>query len=390
MKKVFPFIILFFVILSCEEGSLDEDITIVDDDQEIVPDKEDENTDPESNKGVLYIAGSYNTGGQEYGAYWTDSNNDGKWDRTDLDDSRVIHDIIVKDGIIYAVGETTWIRGDGQDPALWINGIKTELDAPNNDEDWGGATAYAIAIHDDDIYISGNYASKKADFGGVSSACYWIVNNNNPQGKLYPLENGVSSDAYGIAILNGQPISVGWYQKEHKIMPAKWVGNKRSNLDGKNDGEAMDIVVDGENYYISGWTDNKRQATHYYPTVWKNNQSSRKTLKEGKLRRNEVSSNDREAYASSIIAKNGNIYATGYTYFDYSVTSASYWTIDFSENNPVNEITEFNGGEMKDLVISENGDIITVGSGELWINGTTSEVIDPAFVVYPNAITISE
>ena len=133
-------------------------------------------------------------------------------------------------------------------------------------------------------------------------------------------------------------------------MPAKWVGNKRSNLDGTHDGEAMDIVIDDGNYYISGWTDNKRQATHYYPTVWKNNQNSRKTLKEGKLRRNEVSSNDREAYASAIVAKNGNIYATGYTYFDYSVTSASYWTIDFSESNPVNEITEFNGGEMLSLI----------------------------------------
>ena len=97
----------------------------------------------------------------------------------------------------------------------------------------------------------------------------------------------------------------------------------------------MDIVIDGNDYYISGWTDNKRNATHYYPTVWKNNQSSRKTLKEATLRRSEVSSNDREAYASAITLKNGVLYASGYTYFDFSVTSASYWTIDFSGNNKI-------------------------------------------------------
>ena len=152
----------------------------------------------------------------------------------------------------------------------------------------------------------------------------------------------------------------------------------------------MDIVIDGNDYYISGWTDNKRNATHYYPTVWKNNQSSRKTLKEATLRRSEVSSNDREAYASAITLKNGVLYASGYTYFDFSVTSASYWTIDFSGNNPSNEITEYTGGEMKDIVISDDGDIITVGSGEVWINGESSQIIDNEFSVYPNSVTISE
>ena len=338
--------------------------------------------------GEIYIAGTYSTGGKEYGAYWV-ANNNGTYVRVDLDDARVIHDIKVRNGVVYAVGETTWASGE-QDPAIWIDGVKTELYAPNNDETWGGATAFALAFDGEDIYISGNYASEKASLGGVSSACYWILNDDNPQGKLYPLQSGVSSDAYGIAVLNGQPISVGWYQKEHRIIPAKWVGNQRSNLDGNHDGEALDIVIDGNDFYISGWTDNKRNATHYYPTIWKNNQNSRKTLKEATLRRPEVSSNDREAYASAITIKNGNIYATGYTYFDYSVTSASYWTINFSGNNPNNEITEYNGGEMKDIVVSDDGDIITVGSGEVWINGEISQIIENDFVVYPNAVTLSE
>ena len=342
-------------------------------------------TDP-ALPGQIYVAGSYSTGGKEYGAYWVASNS-GTYERVDLDDAGVIHDIKVRDGVVYAVGETTW--GE-RDPAIWIDGVKTVLSAPYNDESWGGATAFDMAFDGNDIYISGNYVSEKASLGGVSSACYWILNDDNPQGKLYPLQSGVSSDAYGIAILNGQPISVGWYQKEHKIYPAKWIGNQRSNLDGRNDGEAMDIVIDGNDYYISGWTDNKRGATHYYPTVWKNNQNSRKTLKEGTLRRPEVSSNDREAYASAITVKNGNIYATGYTYFDQSVTSASYWTINFSGNNLTNEIVEFNGGEMKDIVISDNGDIITVGSGEVWVNGENFVIIENEFSVYPNSVTISE
>ena len=342
--------------------------------------------EPVNLPGQIYVAGSYTTGGYEYGAYWV-ANSSGTYERVDLDDAGVIHDIKVRDGVVYAVGETTW--GE-RDPAIWIDGVKTVLSAPYNDESWGGATAFDMAFDGNDIYISGNYVSEKASLGGVSSACYWILNDDNPQGKLYPLQSGVSSDAYGIAILNGQPISVGWYQKEHRIIPAKWVGNQRSNLDGKNDGEAMDIVIDGNDFYISGWTDNKRGATHYYPTVWKNNQNSRKTLKEGTLRRSEVSSDDREAYASAITIKNGNIYATGYTYFDNSVTSASFWTIDYSGNNPINEITEFNGGEMKDIVVSDNGDIITVGDGEVWINGISGQAVEVDVSAYTNAVTISE
>jgi hypothetical protein len=96
---------------------------------------------------------------------------------------------------------------------------------------WGGATAFSLDFDGENIYISGNYASQKASFGGVSSACYWIVNSNNPSGKHYPLENGVSSDAFAIAIRYGQPISVGWYMDEHKIIPAKWVESNFDLLD---------------------------------------------------------------------------------------------------------------------------------------------------------------
>ena len=199
----------------------------------------------------------------------------------------------------------------------------------------------------------------------------------------------MSSDAFAIAIRNGQPISVGWYMDEHKIIPAKWVGSNRSKLDSKNDGEAMDIIVDGDDYYISGWTDNRRQATHYYPSIWKNNQSNRKTLKEATLKNSEVISNDREAWASALTMKDGKLYAAGSTYYDYSVWSASYWTdIEFN-GNQVGQIVEFNGGEMKDIAISNSGQIIVVGDGAVWIDGQ-EQFVEQNVSSYTNAVYIIE
>lgn len=58
---------------------------------------------PSTQSGII-VAGTYSTGGNEYGAYWTDYDSDGSWERTDLDDARVIHDIAVNSGVLYAVG----------------------------------------------------------------------------------------------------------------------------------------------------------------------------------------------------------------------------------------------------------------------------------------------
>jgi hypothetical protein len=70
---------------------------------------------PSAPSGNIYVGGYWYSGGKEYGAYWTDSNNDGKWERTDLPGARIIHDVAVHDGKVYAVGESEW---DEQHPAV--------------------------------------------------------------------------------------------------------------------------------------------------------------------------------------------------------------------------------------------------------------------------------
>ena len=71
-----------------------------------VEDNIDDPNNPSTQAGII-VAGSYSTGGNEYGAYWTYYESNGSWERTDLDDARVIHDIAVNNGVLYAVGETT-------------------------------------------------------------------------------------------------------------------------------------------------------------------------------------------------------------------------------------------------------------------------------------------
>ena len=360
---------------------------------------------PSLPSGSVYVAGYYNENATDYGCYWTDDNGDGIWDRTVLEDARIIEDIAVHNGKVYAVGETTWAIGE-QDPAIWIDGVKTELKTPNMDESWGGATAFSIAFDGNDIYVSGNYASKKVALGAVSGACYWKITPGNPEGQHVPLtNNNVSSDAYGIAVLNGEPISVGWYMGGHNIYPAKWIGTKMSKLDNKNDGEGQDIVVDGNDYYISGWTDNARNATHYYPTVWKNGQNKRKKLTEGIICDNLMPKEDRMAHATGIERKNGKTYVAGATQFDISVWHPTYWTdIEFDSKNyqgTVHEPTALSDGstwgcgvgdsEMRDIGVL-NGETIAVGSfgttpfAAIWFNGVRHTIetnkMSEAFAIF--------
>ena len=327
---------------------------------------------PSAPSGNIYVGGSWSSSGTEYGAYWTDLNNDGNWERTDLPGARIIHDVAVHDGKVYAVGETEWSE---QHAAVWIDGVQTTLKTPNLNKGWKPNYATAIAFDGDDIYISGTYASSKAGLGTVSSACYWLLNSSNPEGKLVPLDNG-SSDGWGIAVRNGNPITVGWYMGGHNMHAAKWYGTKRHKLDSKNDGEAWDIVVDGDDYYITGWTDNARGAIKNFPSVWKNDQKVRKRLTEQVICKDKVvDMNFNEANGTGIARKNGKTYVSGWTNFDMAIYHGAYWTdVEFNKNNGLGKIHEQqslpNGDDRGcgygmtyyDIGVLNDGTVVTVGN----------------------------
>ena len=189
--------------------------------------------------------------------------------------ARIIHDVAVHDGKVYAVGETEWSE---QHAAVWINGVKTILKTPNLNKGWKPNYATGIALDGDDIYISGTHASSKAGLGTVSSACYWLLNSSNPEGKLVPLDNG-SSDGWGIAVRNGNPITVG-YMGGHNIHPAKWYGIKDINWIAKTMVKLgilslMEMIIISLDGLIM---EEALQKT--FPSVWKNDQKVRKRLTE--------------------------------------------------------------------------------------------------------------
>ena len=62
-KLGFTFLIAIFFLFACQDDSTDS------------------TNYPSTQSGVI-VAGSYSTGGNEFGAYWTDYNNDGSWERT--------------------------------------------------------------------------------------------------------------------------------------------------------------------------------------------------------------------------------------------------------------------------------------------------------------------
>ena len=159
------------------------------------------------------------------------------------------------------------------------------------------------------------------------------------------------------------------------MQAAKWYGTKVHKLDNKNDGEAWDIVVDGDDYYITGWTDNGRGATKNFPSVWKNNQKVRKRLTEQVICKDKVHDmNFNEANGTGIARKNGKTYVSGWTNFDMAFVHGAYWSdVEFNKNAGLGKIHEqqsLSTGEEKgcgygmsynDIGVLDNGTVVTVG-----------------------------
>ena len=97
--------------------------------KDAVEDNIDDLNNPSTQAGII-VAGSYSTGGNEYGAYWTYYESNGSWERTDLDDARVIHDIAVN-----GVFMEYCMLCSFANPRFGLM-VKKELDTPNKDENW--------------------------------------------------------------------------------------------------------------------------------------------------------------------------------------------------------------------------------------------------------------
>ena len=226
MKKFLLFFISIFIVVSCgEEGdSVSAGI-------EPVPGKD------------VYVGGYYNnSSGQQIACYWKN----GK--RFDLGEGE-ISDIVVSDGKVYAVGYNF-----GGNASYWIDDEQFEL------EGTGNAEAYALAVHDGDVYTAGR----------DNGASYW---KNTKKNKL----SGGDSSGYGIAVKDNGNVFVGGYymNSHHFIIPAFWKNGARTNLSRPSggDGEVQDVKIYNGSMYYFGMSMAPNNMLGYLPkaSFWKAN-----------------------------------------------------------------------------------------------------------------------
>ncbi|MGB2013329.1 MAG: hypothetical protein ACPHPL_06225 [Flavobacteriaceae bacterium] len=227
MKKILSLLAFLFVasfISSCENPTDD----IADNDNINVPG--DSNSDDGNSNGSgsgdnnsggnIYVAGFVSDGaGNTTACYWKNG------ERVDLFTGE-LEDLVVVDGTVYSVG---WTYGGSS--YYWVGNESFKLEG-------SGAEAYAIAVHDGDVYTTGR----------SSGACYW---KNTKKTSL----SGGDSSGYGISVSDDGDVFVGGYYQNnhHYVIPAKWENGNRSNLSRPSggDGEVQDVlIVDGTPYFF--------------------------------------------------------------------------------------------------------------------------------------------
>ncbi len=227
MKKTLLLILSIFIVVSCgEEGDS------VSARKEFIPDKD------------VYIGGYINnSSGQQIACYWKNGV------RFDLGEGEV-SDLVVVEGKVYAVGYNF-----GGNASYWVDNEQFEL------EGTGNAEAYAIAVHDGDVYTAGR----------DNGAAYW---KNTKKNKL----SGGDSSGYGIAVKDNGNVFVGGYymNNHHFVIPAYWKNGARTNLSRPSggDGEVLDVEVsnNGTMYYF-GMSMAPNNMLGYLPkaSYWKAN-----------------------------------------------------------------------------------------------------------------------
>ena len=224
MKKIILITIISIFLASCKDSTED----IVENDN-INNSGESNSNDGNSNGsgsggnnsgGNIYVAGFVSDGaGNTTACYWKNG------ERVDLGPGE-LEDLVVVDGTVYSVG---WTYGGSS--YYWVGNESFELEG-------SAAEAYAIAVHDGDVYTTGR----------SSGACYW---KNTKKTNL----SGGDSSGYGISVSDDGDVFVGGYYQNnhHYVIPAKWKNGNRSNLSRPSggDGEVQDVVmVDGTPYFF--------------------------------------------------------------------------------------------------------------------------------------------
>ena len=351
----------------------------------IIKDAE-ENTPTEN----IYVSGSYYNSVDDHGAcYWTDKNHDGVWETNLIPNSCGINDITVLNGDVYVVGDDNKERA-----AIWKNGNATILKTPMDNKSWASSFATGIAIDGTDIYVSGNYLWNENDW---YRACYW------KNGQFQALDK--DSEANGIAVKNGVPITIGHTYKNGK-KAAKWVGKTKEILHTQGEGEAWDIVVDEfKTTHITGNASNDNNKTNWYAAYWKDDNPT-EFLPRGNKMKNIAGKDSNGGNGSGITTYNGLVYIGGTTKYNLSSFSTrgwwpTYWRgKDFvveptlkSDGTEINcNVSNFSCeyGKISDIEV-KNGNVFAAGmfttdiatgkgnwkpNAAIWINDKRYQIID--------------
>ena len=338
----------------------------------------------------IYVSGSYWNSLNDHGAcYWTDKNNDGIWETNLIPNSCGIKDITVLNGDVYVVGDDNKERA-----TIWKNGTATILKTPMDNKSWASSYATGIAIDGNDIYVSGNYLWNENDW---YRACYW------KNGQFQTLDK--NSEANGIAVKNGMPITVGHTYKNGK-KAAKWVGKTKKILHTQGEGEAWDIVVDEFNItHITGNASNDNNKTNWYAAYWKDDNPT-EFLPRGNKMKNIAGKDSNGGNGDGITTYNGLVYIGGNTKYNLSSFSSrgwwpTYWRgKDFvvepilkSDGTEVNcNVSNFSCeyGKISDIEV-KNGNVFAAGmfttdlgtgkgnwkpNAAIWINDKRYQIID--------------
>jgi len=353
-------------------------ITIIKDD--------DENMPPTEN---IYVSGSYWNSLDDHGAcYWTDKNHDGIWETNLIPNSCGINDITVLDGDVYVVGDDNKERA-----TIWKNGKATILKTPMDNKSWASSFATGIAIHGNDIYVSGNYLWNENDW---YRACYW------KNGQFQTLDK--NSEANGIAVKNGVPITVGHTYKNGK-KAVKWVGKTKKILHTQGEGEAWDVVVDEfKTTHITGNASNDNNKTNWFAAYWRDDNPT-VFLPRGNKMKNIAGKDSNGGNGDGITTYNGLVYIGGNTKYNLSSFPSrgwwpSYWRGNFvveptlkSDGTEVNcNVSNFSCeyGKISDIEV-KNGNVFAAGmfttdlgtgkgnwkpNAAIWINDKRYQIID--------------